>query len=162
MKKVILIISIISSYAMANGQDMPGMKMPKKETKAPEKKSEPAKQPEKVIYTCVMHPQIQKDKPGNCPICGMKLVKKTVKNAPAKIVAKKPDNMPIEPSGKMDMKGMPDKKEMEGMNMSNDKNKQPQQPVSYTCPMHPKIHSPKPGNCPICGMNLVKDKIGSV
>lgn len=27
-------------------------------------------------YTCVMHPQIHSDKPGNCPICGMKLVKK--------------------------------------------------------------------------------------
>jgi multidrug efflux pump subunit AcrA (membrane-fusion protein) len=29
---------------------------------------------EKTLYTCGMHPQIIKDKPGNCPICGMKLV----------------------------------------------------------------------------------------
>ena len=28
------------------------------------------------IYTCPMHPQIIRDKPGNCPICGMELVKK--------------------------------------------------------------------------------------
>ncbi|MEJ7823674.1 MAG: efflux RND transporter periplasmic adaptor subunit [Chitinophagaceae bacterium] len=28
------------------------------------------------LYTCSMHPQIIRDKPGNCPICGMKLVKK--------------------------------------------------------------------------------------
>ena len=28
------------------------------------------------IYTCAMHPQIIEDHPGNCPICGMKLVKK--------------------------------------------------------------------------------------
>src|SRR5690349_6366059 len=28
-------------------------------------------------YTCPMHPQITKDKPGSCPICGMDLVKKT-------------------------------------------------------------------------------------
>lgn len=28
-----------------------------------------------VYYTCSMHPQIHKDKPGNCPICGMKLIK---------------------------------------------------------------------------------------
>jgi len=39
---------------------------------------------EKVIYTCVMHPQVQKDKPGNCPICGMVLVKKTIKVAVSK------------------------------------------------------------------------------
>ncbi len=29
---------------------------------------------------------------------------------------------------------------------------------SYTCPMHPEIHSPKPGNCPKCGMPLVLEK----
>lgn len=26
-------------------------------------------------YTCSMHPQVHEDKPGNCPICGMKLIK---------------------------------------------------------------------------------------
>jgi Cu(I)/Ag(I) efflux system membrane fusion protein len=31
---------------------------------------------EKVLYTCSMHPQIIRDKPGDCPICGMHLVKK--------------------------------------------------------------------------------------
>ena len=30
----------------------------------------------KDIYTCPMHPQIIRDKPGQCPICGMELVKK--------------------------------------------------------------------------------------
>jgi Cu(I)/Ag(I) efflux system membrane fusion protein len=29
----------------------------------------------KDLYTCSMHPQIIQDHPGNCPICGMKLVK---------------------------------------------------------------------------------------
>jgi CopA family copper-resistance protein len=33
----------------------------------------------KVVYTCPMHPQIQEDKPGSCPICGMTLEKKTIK-----------------------------------------------------------------------------------
>ena len=28
----------------------------------------------KTIWTCSMHPQIQMDKPGNCPICGMDLI----------------------------------------------------------------------------------------
>src|SRR6185295_19124955 len=27
-----------------------------------------------VFYTCSMHPQIMQDQPGNCPICGMKLI----------------------------------------------------------------------------------------
>ncbi len=30
---------------------------------------------QKEVYTCSMHPQIRNDKPGNCPICGMKLIK---------------------------------------------------------------------------------------
>jgi Cu(I)/Ag(I) efflux system membrane fusion protein len=31
----------------------------------------------------------------------------------------------------------------------------------YTCPMHPSVHSPTPGQCPICGMNLVAVARGS-
>ena len=30
--------------------------------------------------------------------------------------------------------------------------------VTYTCPMHPEISSPKPGKCPKCGMTLVPRK----
>ena len=29
---------------------------------------------EKTLYTCSMHPQVMQDRPGDCPICGMKLV----------------------------------------------------------------------------------------
>ncbi|GAC1313671.1 MAG: hypothetical protein NVSMB24_37240 [Mucilaginibacter sp.] len=43
-----------------------------------------------------------------------------------------------------------DMKDMAGM--------QKQQHITYTCLMHPKVHSSKPGNCPICGMKLVKEK----
>jgi membrane fusion protein, copper/silver efflux system len=32
------------------------------------------------VYTCSMHPQIIRDKPGSCPICGMTLVKKTTED----------------------------------------------------------------------------------
>ena len=35
---------------------------------------------QKVVYTCSMHSQIIKDKPGNCPICGMTLVKKVTED----------------------------------------------------------------------------------
>ncbi len=27
-----------------------------------------------VYYTCSMHPQVHEEHPGNCPICGMKLI----------------------------------------------------------------------------------------
>jgi Cu(I)/Ag(I) efflux system membrane fusion protein len=39
-----------------------------------------------VFYTCSMHPQVMEKKPGNCPICGMKLIpveKKTATDADA-------------------------------------------------------------------------------
>lgn len=29
-----------------------------------------------VYYTCAMHPEVRQDVPGNCPICGMKLVRR--------------------------------------------------------------------------------------
>jgi len=41
-----------------------------------EKQPPVATQTSKVVYTCSMHPEIIRDKPGDCPICGMTLVKK--------------------------------------------------------------------------------------
>jgi Cu(I)/Ag(I) efflux system membrane fusion protein len=35
---------------------------------------------QKEIYTCPMHPEIIRDKPGSCPICGMTLVKKVMES----------------------------------------------------------------------------------
>lgn len=43
------------------------------QAKQPDK---PLKQSGKMLYTCEMHPEIVKDKPGDCPICGMTLVPK--------------------------------------------------------------------------------------
>jgi len=44
--------------------------------------------------------------------------------------------------------------DMKGMDMNKKENSQ----QIYTCPMHPEIHATKPGRCPKCGMNLVKEK----
>jgi len=30
--------------------------------------------------------------------------------------------------------------------------------ADYTCTMHPEYHSDKPGKCPTCGMDLVKNE----
>jgi CopA family copper-resistance protein len=84
MKKVFFIVLLVSAYFFADAQT-------------------------KVIWTCPMHPQIKMDKPGKCPICGMILVKKTVKDSPSKTVPKKqePENIP-------------EKKDMKNMDMKND------------------------------------------
>jgi len=47
---------------------------------SPETHLNPAPAPEQpsVVYTCPMHPQIRKDGPGSCPICGMALEPLTI------------------------------------------------------------------------------------
>lgn len=64
-------------------------------------------QEKNVVYTCPMHPEVEKDKPGTCPKCGMTLERKTItlKNAksgppnqqsqrPAQPKEKMPTDMP--------------------------------------------------------------------
>ena len=53
-----------------------------------EKKTEAVKS---VTYTCPMHPEVIKDKPGKCPKCGMKLVVKKV--IPAGTMKSMPDSI---------------------------------------------------------------------
>ena len=172
MKKFIAIIIGIGLHFGVSAQhdmnNMPGMAMPKAKPAAPAKKAISNVMPaQQVIYTCPMHPEIRSPKPGNCPKCGMKLVpvktapapktsvsKLTPKPASVKPVAEKSHDMP-------DMKGHDmGNMDMSNMNMGTSPKKEmaPSQPATYTCPMHPEIHSSKPGNCPKCGMKLVKEK----
>jgi Cu(I)/Ag(I) efflux system membrane fusion protein len=41
------------------------------------KQANTVQQKQSVVYTCPMHSQVHEDHPGNCPICGMTLVKKS-------------------------------------------------------------------------------------
>ena len=154
MKYLFLILILFSASSVFAQHDMHNM--PARQSGAAMPKAKPAQQ---VIYTCPMHPEIRSSKPGNCPKCGMKLM--PVKTAPApKTSVSKPTPKPAsvkpvaeKPHDMSDMKG-------HDMDMNAGVKKELNQvaPVSYTCPMHPEIHSPKPGNCPKCGMKLVKEK----
>lgn len=44
----------------------------------PDKNSAKQEIPPGAIYTCPMHPEIERDQPGDCPICGMALELKTI------------------------------------------------------------------------------------
>src|SRR5215469_16349656 len=41
----------------------------------------------KTLYTCSMHPQVVQNHPGNCPICGMKLMPVRKQSSPTALAA---------------------------------------------------------------------------
>jgi len=45
------------------------------EPAADQRQSKVKQKEKKAHYTCAMHPEVQADKPGKCPICGMNLIK---------------------------------------------------------------------------------------
>src|SRR5688572_13481305 len=121
-----------------------------------------AGQTTKTIYTCPMHPEVQQSKPGNCPKCGMTLEKKTIKVNPPKQPAKKPQVKPVQKpvtpkinqTKPTDPGTRPDSKPDTVKPVSQAK-------VVYTCVMHPEVQMDKPGNCPKCGMVLIKKTVGA-
>jgi len=136
MKKLIIITFGLTLSLFSYAHEMKGMPLPKKTEDI---------QAQQVSYTCPMHPEIHSAKPGNCPKCGMKLVKEKVKTvAKQKEVVKPKTDKPV--------------MQMPKDTTASDKQ---QQAISYTCPMHPEIHSDKPGNCPKCGMKLAQEKAKS-
>lgn len=95
-------------------------------------------QDETAIYACPMHPDVQTERPGHCPICHMNLIDMstlaqsghdhTHHGSTAASVSR--------PGGEFDT--VP--KTYTG--------------TVYTCPMHPEVRHPGPGSCPLCGMGL--------
>lgn len=114
--------------------------------------------PGQTIYTCPMHPEVQKTEPGLCPICGMSLIPVSAKDqAPPPAETKPTPEKAATPHQhdhqKMEM-GTPAKPS------ESTKPSEKKAETYYTCPMHPQIHTDKPGTCPICGMTLVKTQAG--
>ncbi|MDX1970916.1 MAG: efflux RND transporter periplasmic adaptor subunit [Candidatus Sumerlaeia bacterium] len=77
-----------------------------------------------VIYISPMHPQIQQDEPGNCPICGMELVATKVSDA-----------------------GISD-------NFSEGEHIHAPEEKGYACAMNCVPPLTEPGDCPVCGMEM--------
>jgi Cu(I)/Ag(I) efflux system membrane fusion protein len=90
----------------------------------------------KPVYTCPMDPQIRQETPGKCSICGMNLVLENASAGSTDIKEKPAPTAPAAPK----------------------KARTPAVAGKYQCPMHPTIVQDGPGDCPICGMKLVKIK----
>jgi len=101
-----------------------------------------------VEYTCTMHPEVISDKPGQCPKCGMDLVKNETKATRVVYTCSMHPEIISEKPGKCPECGM-------------DLVKKEAAKDEYTCPMHPEVVSDKAGKCPKCGMDLVKKENGT-
>ncbi len=77
-------------------------------------------------YVCPMHPNIVRDHPDHCPICGMDLVERHDRHS-EQATEKPLQTISGEPAHHR-----------------------------YVCPMHPNIVRDHPDHCPICGMDLVE------
>jgi len=105
------------------------------------------------LYTCPMHDSILLDKPGNCPICGMKLEFSKKEQMKKEVV--KNYNCPVH----MDVISHdPGKCPKCGRKMDLSAKEQMKAEVVklYTCPMHPEVALDKDGVCPKCGKELVE------
>ena len=117
---------------------------------------------EQAQYYCPMHPQVVSDQPGDCPVCGMRLVPRKAA-APADETAHAVYTCPMHPEIAADRPGdCP----ICGMHLVPRAEAPAPTPgdhataAVYVCPMHPAVTSDHPGSCSICGMALVARDAG--
>ncbi|OGC96076.1 MAG: hypothetical protein A2W25_08565 [candidate division Zixibacteria bacterium RBG_16_53_22] len=142
---------------VAGSESGPQDPVDRKPDKIPEaEKSDISKKGEKLSteqYVCPMHPEVKSDKPGDCPKCGMDLVKAAKAE---KVSAETTYVCPMHPEVTSDKPGECPKCGMDLTVASGTREASSDSATAvYTCPMHPDVISDKPGECPKCGMDLV-------
>lgn len=135
--------------------------------------SNPAEGTTPTVYTCPMHPEIQQDHPGDCPVCGMHLVPAGEESAMAHGSGDHDhtghdhaghDHAGHDHAGHAghdhaghaghDHAGHDHAATAAASATAGAMTAVPGSAVEYTCPMHPEIRSDRPGSCPKCGMAL--------
>ena len=109
------------------------------------------------FYTCVMHDSIAMKKPGNCPVCGMKLERSKKEQMKTEVTKNYSCPMHADVTS-----ASPGKCTKCGMNLTlSAKEKMKAEVVkAYSCPMKcegDKTYD-KAGKCPKCGMDLTEKK----
>ncbi len=103
------------------------------------------------LYSCPMHDTVAMKKPGNCPVCGMKLERSKKEQMKADVT--KNYSCPMHADVTSDKPGKCSKCGMD-LNLSPKEKMKKEVMKVYSCPMHSDIKSNKPGKCSKCGMDL--------
>ena len=104
-------------------------------------------------YQCPMHPTMLFDKPGDCPICGMRLLKVEQKTAPTAVPR---FACPMHPAETSDRPGRCPEC---GMRLAavGSRADYPREHMTYACPAHPEFVTDDPDDrCPKCGRKVVE------
>ena len=106
-----------------------------------------------VKYHCPMHPTFISDKPGDCPICGMRFVPMEEKVAPTTVPAY---SCPMHAEVTSDRPGRCSRCGMK-LVPTGSGGDYAREHKTYTCPMHPEFLTDDPNErCPTCGMQVVE------
>jgi len=134
-----------------------------------EKPAHPAHEREQIesstVWTCPMHPQVKRDGPGECPICGMDLVEEEVSGTADAPEAATIWTCPMHPQVKQDEPGECPicgmdlvEEEVSSEPVATERVLRSDAPLlqfMYACPDHPDKKYAAPGTCPEDGKPLV-------